>query len=551
MDNAGIQRAFQEVADLLDLLGEQRFKVEAYRRAARTLESLGEPLERIAARNELGTIPGVGDALEAKIRELLSTGQLAYLEKLRAQVPPGIRELMRLPGVGPKTARRFWIEIHVEGPQELAQAIEAGKLVGVSGFGEKKIEQLRSGLAALGKGTDGGERRPILDAWVIAEDLRDRLRTGAPVDQIVVAGSLRRRRETVGDLDILVTSREPAAVFAKFLGLPGIREVRSRGDTKSTVLYGPGIQVDLRVVEPESFGAALQYFTGSKDHNVRLRTIARDRGLRINEYGVYRDTERIAGRTEEEVYATLGLPYIPPEIRENHGEVEAAAAGKLPDLVDPAQVRSELDARLPDAGEDAEVARWVERAQALGHTEIGVALADDDHLAERLARLRRSADSLVSGGESVRLHFGLERPAADPGSPPSGIEFLALLPRGDPPRSSGGPIAGPTVRFLGRLEREEAGWAERRAAWFEWAVAQRVPIEVGPRPERSGLDSGTLRALAAKGATFVPSAGPERSGDLARIAVSVGLLRRGAVPTAQVRTTLAALAPTPRRRRSH
>jgi DNA polymerase/3'-5' exonuclease PolX len=550
MDNEGIQRAFQEVADLLDLLGEQRFKVEAYRRAARTLESLGEPLERMAERNELGTIPGVGDALEAKIRELLSTGRLAYLEKLRAQVPAGIRELMRLPGVGPKTARRFWIEIHVEGPQELAQAIEAGKLVGVSGFGEKKIEQLRSGLAALGKGSDGGERRPILDAWVIAEDLRDRLRSSAPVDQLVVAGSLRRRRETVGDLDLLATSHEPAAVFAKFLALPGIREVRSRGDTKSTVLYGPGIQVDLRVVEPESFGAALQYFTGSKDHNVRLRTLARDRGLRINEYGVYRDSERIAGRTEEEVYATLGLPLIPPEIRENHGEVEAAGAGKLPDLVDAARVRSELDARIPETGEDGEVARWVERAQALGLAELGVVLPEDDHLSDRLSRLRRSADSLVSGGESVRLHYGLERPAGSAAASPSGIEFLLLLPVGAPPRSSGGPAARAVPRFLGRLESEEAGWAERRAGWFDWAVEQRVPIEVGPRPERSGLDSGTLRALAAKGASFLPSAGPERSGELARVAVSVGLLRRGAVPAAQVRTGLGALAPTPRRPRA-
>ncbi|HEV2449616.1 MAG TPA: helix-hairpin-helix domain-containing protein [Thermoplasmata archaeon] len=550
MNNEQVLQALQEVGDLLDLLGEQRFKVEAYRRAARTLESLGEPLERIAKRNELGTIPGVGDALESKIRELLETGKLGYLEKLRAQVPPGIRELMRLPGVGPKTARRFWIEIKVEGPQELAQAIEAGKLVGVSGFGEKKIEQLRSGLAALGQGADGGSRRPILEAWLIAEELREALRSSAPVDQLVVAGSLRRRRETVGDLDILITSREPAKVFAHYLGLPGVREVRSRGDTKSTVLYGPGIQVDLRVVEPESFGAALQYFTGSKDHNVHIRTIARDRGLRVNEYGVFRDTERIAGRTEEEVYASLGLPLIPPEIRENHGEIEAATAGKLPSLVEADQVHAEFGARLPEAGEDASLTRWIARASALGVTEMGVVLADGPRLPARLGEVRREAAELPTGAGTVRIRVGLERAVGAEDPLPAGIEFLVLRPaRGPPPASNGAAAAG-IPRYLGGLELEEAGWADQRGAWYDWAVAEKMAIEVGPRPEQSGLDSGTLRTLAGKGATFLASARPQRSDQLNRIAVSLGILRRGAVPGEQVRTTFAALAPAPRRRRS-
>ncbi|MCI4364108.1 MAG: type-X family DNA polymerase, partial [Thermoplasmata archaeon] len=301
--NDEVIRVLQEIGDLLDLLGEQRFKVEAYRRAARTLESLGEPLERVAARDELDKIPGIGDALEAKIREFLATGELAYLAKLRLQVPPGIRELMRLPGVGPKTARRFWVELGVEGPQELAAAIEAGRLKGVTGFGDRKIEQLRQGLAALGAGTDGGSRRPLLEAWELGEALERELRAAGSVEQLVIAGSLRRRRETVGDLDLLATSKEPAKVLANFTALPGVLEVRSHGDTMSTVLHTPGIQVDLRVVDPASFGAALQYFTGSKDHNVHLRTIARDRGLKVNEYGVFRDTERVAGSTEEEVYA--------------------------------------------------------------------------------------------------------------------------------------------------------------------------------------------------------------------------------------------------------
>jgi DNA polymerase/3'-5' exonuclease PolX len=531
--NDEVIRVLQEIGDLLDLLGEQRFKVEAYRRAARTLESLGEPLARVAARNELDKIPGVGDALEAKIREFLSTGELAYLTKLRQQVPPGIRELMRLPGVGPKTARRFWVELGVEGPQELATAIEAGRLNGVAGFGERKIEKLRQGLAARGAGTDGGSRRPLLDAWELGEALEKELRATGFVEQLVLAGSLRRRRETVGDLDLLATSKEPAKVLANFTSLPGVLEVRSHGATKSTVLHAPGIQVDLQVVDPASFGAALQYFTGSKDHNVHLRTIARDRGLKVNEYGVFRENERVAGSTEEEVYAALGLPFIPPEIRENHGEIEAAAAGTLPRLVDASQLRGDLHLHLPEQGEDASLEPWIAKAKSLGYAFLGVVLEETPRVGEQLARLQPEAKSAPVAGLTIR--FGLERSLGATAAVPDGFEFLVLRPGGGKLPSK------PALPFLlGHLEADEVG--EEPAAALEQAVAGGWPIEAGPRPERSSLDSGALRSLAGKGAHFVASARAERSRELARIAVSLGLLRRGAVDGGQL---LAELPPPP------
>ena len=311
--NAEAAEIFRNIADLLDVLGE-KFKPEAYRRAARSIETLPEDLGKFAARDELRTIPGVGEAIAEKIREYLATGRVSYFERLQHEVPPGLVDLMHLPGLGPKTARRFWTDLGIEGPAELEGAIAQGRLDSVKGFGPKKIDQIRSALAQARTAPSSSARAPIESVYPVAERIVRVLRERARTDTVEVAGSFRRRRETVGDLDILVTSEEPERVFDAFSALPEVREVRLRGGTKETVVLTNGLQVDLRVVEPVAFGAALQYFTGSKDHNVHLRSIARDRGLKINEYGVFRGEERVGGRTEEEVYETLGLPWIPPEL---------------------------------------------------------------------------------------------------------------------------------------------------------------------------------------------------------------------------------------------
>ena len=256
----------------------------------------------------LSEIPGVGEAIQKKIEEFLDTGKIDYYERLKQAVPPGVIALIRMPGVGPKTAARFQLELGIDSPAALLAAIDQGRLAGVAGFGPKKIANLRKAVANAPSTPVG--RMPLRAAWGIARGVVEQLRAAAPIEQVEVAGSLRRRRENVGDLDILATSSSPERAIGVFSKLPGVREVVVQGDTKCTVIFDPGIQIDLRVVLPESFGAALQYFTGSKDHNVRLRTWAKDRGLKINEYGVFRGDDRIAGPTEEEVYRSLGLPWI-------------------------------------------------------------------------------------------------------------------------------------------------------------------------------------------------------------------------------------------------
>ena len=371
--NREVAELFHEVADILDVLGE-RFKPEAYRRAARSIESLTEDLAQVAARNELRTIPGVGDAIEEKIGEFLKTGHIRYYDQLQKQVPPGILDLLRLPGLGPKTARRFWLELGVEGPAELADAISKGRLDGVKGFGPKKIEQIRLALAAA-KGGPASARLPIEVAYPIAQRLLTELRAAPGTVKAELAGSFRRSRETVGDLDVLVTSEDPEKVFDAFSRFPEVKEVMLRGGTKESVVLTQGIQVDLRVVEPEEFGAAWVYFTGSKDHNVRLRTMAQERGLKINEYGVLRGEERVGGRTEADVYATLDLAWIPPELREDRGEIDAAAKGPLPTLVESADLVGELHVHLPADAGAGEVDRWVAAARARKLTYLGLVVA--------------------------------------------------------------------------------------------------------------------------------------------------------------------------------
>ncbi|EQD33731.1 DNA-directed DNA polymerase, family X [mine drainage metagenome] len=334
MANEEIARIFYEIADLLDLEG-VRFKPEAYRRAARTLEQLPSEVRTLKDPQAIRALPGIGEALSLKIEEYRETGKVPYLDRLREKWPPGLLEIMRLEGVGPKTTRRFHQELGIADLAGLKAALEAGQLDHLAGFKARKVELLRRALSqagTVGLPSGGGRRIPLPEAQRMADELMAAFRaSGVPVDRLVYAGSLRRRREDVGDLDLLATTRgDPRSVMEAFLHLPPVREVRLSGETKTTVVLDGGLQVDLRVVAPEAFGAAWQYFTGSKDHNIRLRTLAQQKGWKINEYGLSRGEERTAAPTEEAVYAAVGFPWIPPEIRENQGEFEAALEGASP-----------------------------------------------------------------------------------------------------------------------------------------------------------------------------------------------------------------------------
>jgi len=323
MTNADVARVFNEIADLLEIKGEDAFRVNSYRRVARTVADLAGDINEIAARGALDQLPGVGKSSAQKIQELLATGRVALRDELAAEIPFGLLELLSIPSVGPKKVATLWKERGIQSLADLKAAIAAGKLSDLKGFGPRSIEQIARGIEFLERSAG---RVRLGDAWYVAERLRQALAAMPGVQRVEHAGSLRRARETVGDLDLLCVASDGEAVIQEFTCLPGVVEVLAAGETKASVRVeyaaGQSIQVDLRVVPEQSFGAAWQYFTGSKEHNVRLRELAVKRGWSLNEYGLTEGERIIAARSEEEIYAALGLPWIPPELREDRGEFE-------------------------------------------------------------------------------------------------------------------------------------------------------------------------------------------------------------------------------------
>ena len=369
MKNFEITRLFYEIAALLEARQESRFRIRAYQRAAQTLETLSEDVAAVAARGGLTALPGIGRELGARIEEYLATGTMRHLETLRGELPPAFPVLLEVRGLGPKTARALYERLGIGSIEQLEDACRSGAIIGVAGVREKTRDNILKGIAAW---RAGRTRTPLPVGRAIAAQVIEVLRAHGGVDRIEIAGSLRRGRETVKDIDILVTSRDAARVMRTFVGLPAAVEVLGHGPTRATILHQEGLHVDLRVVEPEAFGAALQYFTGSKEHNVRVREIAVRKGLRLSEYGVFDEATgtRVAGGTEEEVYAAVGLPWFPPELRENGGEIEAARAGALPALVTAADLRGDLHAHTDWSDGRHPLDRLVAAAEARGYEYI-------------------------------------------------------------------------------------------------------------------------------------------------------------------------------------
>ncbi len=371
MQNPDIARLFDEVADLLEIQDANPFRVRAYRNAARTIRDYPEPIAELvhSGGKDLTEIPGIGEDLAEKITDIVKTGELPLRKQLAAKLPAGLLDLLRIPGLGPKRVKLLHKKLKVTSAADLAAALDKGRIQKLKGFGPKMEEKIRTGLGAA----QVSERRLLLhEAEAQANAIVAHLEAGGGITAIEVAGSYRRRKETIGDLDVLVTCTDSTKIMDRFVKYGEVAEVLSQGETRSTVKLRGGLQVDVRAVEPAAYGAALQYFTGSKAHNVELRKIAQDRELKLNEYGLFKGTRRVAGATEAEIYAKLGLDLIPPELREARGEIALAREHRLPKLVELKDVRADLQMHTSATDGQATVDEMARAARALGYDYIAI-----------------------------------------------------------------------------------------------------------------------------------------------------------------------------------
>ncbi|MBI4974840.1 MAG: DNA polymerase/3'-5' exonuclease PolX [Candidatus Omnitrophica bacterium] len=341
MKNIEVAEFFEAIADLLEVKGDNPFKIRAYRKAAQNIRSLTEDIETIAEEGRLEEIPGVGKDLAAKIVEIVKTGRLKHYEELKKKVPEGIIDLMAVPGIGPKTAKLLYDKLKIKGIEDLEKKAKAHKISGLPGLKEKTEENILRGIELVKKVL---KRMSLQEALNLSGEIIAQLKKLPDVKRISPAGSLRRMKETVRDIDILITSTNPKKIMDAFVKFPIVKDILAHGETKASILTDNGVQVDVRVVEEDSYGAALVYFTGSQAHNIHMRHMAKKAGLKINEYGVFieKTNKRIAGKEEADIYKTLSLPFIPPELREDRGEIEAALKGKLPQLVELSDIKGDI-----------------------------------------------------------------------------------------------------------------------------------------------------------------------------------------------------------------
>lgn len=369
MKNREIARLFDRIADALALQGEIVFRINAYRKAARVIRDLTDDIEQLHSEERLREIPGIGEGIARKIEEYLTTGRMSKYEEVTRGIEEDMLDLLAIQGLGPRTLKQAHDELGVNSLEELKKTLENGTLARLHGMGKKKVENIQRGIELFEKARG---RIPLGVAFPIAQRIMEAMKPRRGLKEISAAGSLRRMTETVGDIDILATGSKGEQIIKAFTQLPFVTDVLASGSTKGSVIIEGETQVDLRVVKTAAYGAALQYFTGSKPHNVKLRTIARGRGLKLSEYGIFKDEKRIAGRSEEDMYRALELPWIPPELREDRGEVEAAQAGRLPRLVGREELLGDLHVHTCYSDGDATIAEMAASAKKVGLKYVAV-----------------------------------------------------------------------------------------------------------------------------------------------------------------------------------
>ena len=560
MKNKEISDMFFNIADLLDIKGEIPFKIRAYRLAAQTIADLDEDIEILVKEKKLEKLPGIGKAIARKITEYVETGQLEFYEKLKKEIPPAIVELLEIPSLGPKKVSILYKKLDIKTVEELKKACLEGKLRNLDGFGEVTERNILRGIKLKEK-TQG---RFLLNlAYENGMKYIDFLKQLSIVDKINIAGSLRRMKETIGDIDILVSSRYPEEVMNHFVEYHEVKQILVKGNTKTSVILSDGIQVDLRVVDDKSFGSALQYFTGSKAHNVNLRGIAIKKGFKLNEYGLFeKDTDRyIAGETEEEVYKKLGLPYIPPELRENRGEIEKGLKNNLPHLIDYKDIRGDLHIHsIWSDGSDSIETIAIE-AKKMGYEYIGISdhsqslhIArglSEEQVLEKIEEIRKLNDKI----DDIRILCGTECDIKQDGSLDypddilkqfdfviAGIhigfkmtqeeatnrivkamenEFVTI-------------IAHPTGRLIGRRESFDLDMDKV----FEKAVETNTYLEINSFPDRLDLNDINCKHGKEYGVKFVINTDAHSITHLPYIQYGIATARRGWLEKKDVINTL-------------
>ncbi len=561
MTNAQIAAAFDELADLYELDGAVQYRVLAYRTAARTVREASVSVAQLVRDGRVTELPGIGKTLETKLGTLIETGDTTQAQKLRAQFPSGVIAMMHLPGFGPKRARRLYDELGIDSLEALRGAAERQELRGLRGFGAKVEEKLLEQLA------DGYDGRPaprflLSRALPIAEQIVDALRAAPGAERVEVAGSLRRSADSVKDLDIVATTAEPAALVRTLSELPLVESVRSSGEAGARVLLHSGLTVDLKVVEPDQFGNVLQHFTGSKNHNVALREAAVRRGLHVSEYGILDDADGNTLRcpTEEEVYAKLDLPWIPPELREGRGELEAAAAGALPELVTEADLRGDLHCHttLSDGRQDVEA--MVAGARARGYEYLAIT----DHSATHGFGNHVDADALRAQIERVRalnaelegfdLLIGTETNVLPDGTVDYPDELLAELDWvvASVHTSFGMAEADMTARMVAAIEHPyvdvighptgrkietRAPYAIDMERVIEAAARAHTMLEINAAPDRRDLNELHARAAAEAGVLITIDSDAHSVRNLELMRFGVATARRAWLTPAQVANT--------------
>ncbi|HHY99396.1 MAG TPA: DNA polymerase/3'-5' exonuclease PolX [Firmicutes bacterium] len=554
-ENLQIAAIFRTIADLLEIKGENPFKARAYRRAADRLEGLSEPVSALIPQGKLRQLDGIGEAIAKKIEEFVSTGRLAYYENLKAEVPPGLLEILDIPGVGPRTARKIHLSLGISGIDALEAAAKAGKIRHLPGMGVKTEQNILHGIQLL-RGKTG--RIPIGMALPAAVGLEEAIKKLHGVEEARVAGSIRRMKETAGDIDVVIATTDPAAILQSIVKLEPIRETLSLGDTRARVMTREGIEADLWAVKPAEFYAALHHATGSKAHNVRLRTLAHEHGLKLNEYGLFReDGAKISINHEEDIYEILGLEYIIPEMREDSGEIEAALDHSLPITIDPLDIKGDLHMHTNWSDGISTIEEMVEAARRRGYSylaicdhskSLGIArgLSDED-IMKQADYIRRLNDRI----HGIRVLAGIEVDIRKDGTLDYPDEILSQLDIVVASIHSGfrqekdimtqriitairnknvDILAHPTGRLLGRREPYDVDME----AVLREAAASGTILEINSYPDRLDLSDIWARRAAGYGIKISIDTDAHAPDQLSYIAFGVSVARRAWLTTENV-----------------